>query len=49
MAQALLGGLIAFIVLFPLWFFRYARSIWLAFDQFWDPDKEEPSEAKPES
>ena len=31
---ALLGG---FCVLFPLWFFRYARSLWLAFDTYIDP------------
>jgi hypothetical protein len=31
-------GLTAFCVLFPLWFFRYARSLWLGFDQYWDPD-----------
>ena len=22
---------------FALWFFRYARSLWLGFDHFWDP------------
>ena len=27
----------AFCLLFPLWFFRYARSLWLGFDQFLDP------------
>ncbi|MFO0913320.1 MAG: DUF983 domain-containing protein [Pirellulales bacterium] len=27
---------IAFVILFPLWFFRYARSLWLGFDYFWD-------------
>jgi uncharacterized protein (DUF983 family) len=27
----------AFAVVFPLWFFRYARSLWLGFDHFWDP------------
>jgi uncharacterized protein (DUF983 family) len=26
-----------FAILFPLWFFRYARSLWLGMDQFWDP------------
>jgi hypothetical protein len=31
---ALLGG---FCVVFPLWFFRYARSLWLAFDMYLDP------------
>ncbi len=27
----------AFCVLFPIWFFRYARSLWLGFDCFVDP------------
>ncbi len=27
----------AFAVLFPMWFFRYARALWLGFDQFVDP------------
>lgn len=31
---ALLGG---FCVIFPLWFFRYARSLWLALDLYVDP------------
>jgi uncharacterized protein (DUF983 family) len=35
--DVLLWSLTAFCVLFPLWFFRYARSLWLAFDQYWDP------------
>ena len=26
-----------FILLFPLWFFRYARALWLAFDENFDP------------
>jgi uncharacterized protein (DUF983 family) len=26
-----------FVVLFPIWFFRYARALWMAFDEFWDP------------
>ncbi|MFO0899126.1 MAG: DUF983 domain-containing protein [Pirellulales bacterium] len=30
-------SLVAFSVLFPLWFFRYARSLWLGFDQLFDP------------
>lgn len=29
--------IVAFVVFFPLWFFRYARSLWLGFDQFVDP------------
>lgn len=35
--DVLLWPLTAFCVLFPLWFFRYARALWLGFDQFWDP------------
>jgi len=30
-------GLLVFSVLFPLWFFRYARSLWLGFDYAFDP------------
>lgn len=29
--------IVAFVILFPIWFFRYARSFWLGFDQFVDP------------
>ncbi len=29
--------LLAFVLLFPLWFFRYARSLWLGMDQYFDP------------
>ena len=35
--ELLLGILTAVCVLFPLWFFRYARSLWLAMDQYFDP------------
>ena len=28
----------AFCLVFPPWFFRYARSLWLAFDQYVDPE-----------
>ena len=31
---AVLGG---FCLVFPLWFFRYARSLWLAVDLYLDP------------
>jgi uncharacterized protein (DUF983 family) len=34
LAMAIVLG---FAVLFPVWFFRYARSLWLGMDQFWDP------------
>jgi uncharacterized protein (DUF983 family) len=27
----------AFCLVFPLWFFRYARSLWLALDLYFDP------------
>jgi hypothetical protein len=43
-SQMLFGGMLAFCVLFPLWFFRYSRSLWLSMDQFWDPDPSVPSE-----
>jgi len=26
-----------FVLLFPLWFFRYARALWIAFDEQFDP------------
>jgi hypothetical protein len=29
--------LAGFCVVFPLWFFRYARSLWLALDLYFDP------------
>jgi uncharacterized protein (DUF983 family) len=35
--KQLLVALTAFSVVFPLWFFRYARALWLAFDERWDP------------
>lgn len=28
----------AFVVLFPLWFFRYSRSFWLALELFLNPE-----------
>jgi uncharacterized protein (DUF983 family) len=27
----------AFALLFPVWFFRYARALWIAFDEKFDP------------
>lgn len=32
-------GLVCFI--FPTWFFRYARALWVSFDELWDPWKSE--------
>lgn len=26
-----------FAIVFPMWFFRYARALWMAFDERWDP------------
>ena len=36
-ADVVLWVALLFCVLFPLWFFRYARSLWIGFDQFCDP------------
>ncbi len=35
--QQLLYTLTGFTLLFPLWFFRYARGLWIAFDELFDP------------
>lgn len=35
--QTLLWIALLFCILFPVLFFRHARSLWLGFDQFWDP------------
>ncbi len=35
--DVLLWPLTAFCFFFPLWFFRYARSLWMAFDEYFDP------------
>ena len=35
--RALAAPLAGFCVLFPLYFFRYARSLWLAMDYLFDP------------
>jgi hypothetical protein len=33
---------VAFAVLFPLWFFRYSRSLWLSLDYLVDPVEPRP-------
>jgi uncharacterized protein (DUF983 family) len=33
-----LGVWIPFVILFPLWFFRYSRSVWLAVEYFVNPE-----------
>jgi uncharacterized protein (DUF983 family) len=35
--NAALWTALAFTLLFPLWFWRYARSMWLLLDQYVDP------------
>ncbi|MCA9267875.1 MAG: DUF983 domain-containing protein [Planctomycetales bacterium] len=35
--DALLWIALAVVLVVPLLFFRHARSLWLGFDQFWDP------------
>ena len=40
--NTLLWSMLVFCVLFPLWFFRYARSLWMGFDHFWDPTTDGP-------
>jgi hypothetical protein len=44
--DALLWTATAFCVLFPLWFFRYARSLWLGFDYYFDPPAGYETESK---
>jgi len=36
-SRELLVLLGVFILLFPMWFFRYARALWIAFDECFDP------------
>jgi hypothetical protein len=35
--QPLLFMATAFSILFPIWFFRYARAIWMGIDELCDP------------
>ena len=44
--QIVLWSTMVFCVVFPLWFFRYARSLWIAFDQLCDP--EEAQDGRPQ-
>jgi uncharacterized protein (DUF983 family) len=42
----------AFATVFAMWFFRYARALWMAFDERWDPwpNEEEAREmARPQN
>ena len=36
-ARQALWVTVAFAVVFPIVFFRHARSLWLGMDEFWDP------------
>lgn len=45
--RQLLWILTAFSVLFPLWFFRYGRALWIAFDERWDPWPNEEERRRP--
>lgn len=45
----LLTVMTAFIVIFPLWFFRYARALWLAVDESLDPWPNEEERRRGES
>ena len=36
-SRQLLVALTVFSVVFPTWFFRYARALWMAFDELFDP------------
>lgn len=44
-----LWTLVVFSAVFPLWFFRYARSIWLGFDHLFDPRGTQISNAPPKA
>jgi len=43
-----LGLVMALGVVFAIWFFRYARSLWLGFDHYWDPTAIVPEPPKRE-
>jgi uncharacterized protein (DUF983 family) len=43
--NALLWTCAAFCVFFPLWFFRYARGIWLGLDHYFDPPEKKQQTA----
>jgi uncharacterized protein (DUF983 family) len=43
--QLLPIGLMVFCLAFPLWFFRYARCLWMGFDELFDPRQPQRSAA----
>lgn len=40
--RQLLVVTLCFALAFPIWFFRYARALWIAFDELWDPTVASP-------
>ncbi|MCH8922334.1 MAG: DUF983 domain-containing protein [Planctomycetes bacterium] len=44
--DVILGVSAAFSVAFPACFFRYARSLWMGMDLFWDPPEDEDDEVR---
>lgn len=47
--KTLLLSALAFTLLFPTWFHRYARALWLGFDQFMDPRNRRDAEVDVEA
>ncbi len=41
--RVLLWSLVAYCFVFPLWFFRYARALWMGCDEWLDSRSEDPS------
>ncbi len=41
--RQLLIAMSVFALVFPIWFFRYARALWIAFDELWDPTSAPPT------
>jgi hypothetical protein len=46
-SKLLMAAMLAWCVLFPLWFFRYARSLWLGMDHYVDPTGNAPTNPPP--
>lgn len=46
--EYLFWSMIVFSILFPMWFFRYARSLWIGMDQYLDPLPTENEEEQPQ-
>ena len=45
--RALLISATIFMIIFPIWFFRYARALWCGFDEWVDPVPDDASKAGP--